>query len=72
MPASRSNRAQHYPEGEEAIKRPTTDGDHDHAPNAESEAGEQPGLPDLTGAPVTPEAWLHCSNPSATAPWAAW
>ena len=57
MPASRSTRAtraSHQREAEEALKRPAPESDQ----SSNTEAAEQPAVPDLTGAPVAPEAWL--------------
>ena len=56
MPASRPNRASRQNEPEEALKRPAPRSDL--SPDGEVEAGEQPGLPDLSGKPVAPETWL--------------
>jgi len=56
MPANRSRRASQRQDSEEAFQRGASE--NDQTPLAESPAGEVPALPDLTGAPVPPEAWL--------------
>ena len=56
MPATRSTRASHQRDADEDLKRPAAENEVRPAGDLESEGPLV--LPNLTGAPVEPEAWL--------------